>query len=58
MYLLCREIDASEPYVKYANGSVIEMPYLFDLDAQAVVTGLPDMLHAMLHMTCYMLCCT
>ncbi len=37
----CREIDACEPYVKYANGSVISFPEtcFYEIDAQAVVTG-------------------
>ena len=41
-----RPIDATEPYVQYANGSVISMPYLFDLDAQADVTGVHSLLTA------------
>ncbi|KAL0026963.1 hypothetical protein WJX79_003281 [Trebouxia sp. C0005] len=36
------EIDACEPYVKYANGSVISFPEtcFYEIDAQAVVTAL------------------
>ena len=38
----CREIDATEPYVKYSNGSVLNLALTnyFEIDAQAVVTGL------------------
>ena len=45
--LCCREIDACEPYVKYANGSVISLPLtnFFEIDAQAVVTGTAPTCH-------------
>lgn len=38
---LFREIDATEPYVKYSNGSVLNLALTnyFEIDAQAVVTG-------------------
>ena len=41
VFVYCREIDACEPYVKYANGSVISFPVtcFYEIDAQAVVTG-------------------
>ena len=37
----CREIDACEPYVKYANGSVISFrdTCFYEIDSQAVVSG-------------------